>query len=98
MTEIWQIMAQIVADTLHLSPELGGIVLGLAVLTAFFVAFLVLYAVLDMHITPIALAIPIVVGLAFVGMTQWFPPWLMLFLIILAAAVIGHRFSNGGSD
>ena len=96
--EIWQVMAQIVADALDLSPELGGLVLGLAVLVAIFVSFLVLYAVLDMRVTPIALAIPVIVGIAFVGMTGWFPPWLILFLIILAAAAIGNRMMGRDSD
>ena len=98
MTEIWQILAQIVADALHLSPELGGIVLGLATLTIGFVGFLVLYAVLEIQPSPFALAIPLIIGIVFLGLTGWFPPWLILFLIILAAAAIGNRLMSGGSE
>ena len=98
MTEIWQTLASYLAGLIHTTPELAGILIGMFVLTTLLVAFLVLYAVLDMRVTPVAIAIPAIVAIAFVGMTGWFPPWLILFLIILAAAVIGHRFSNGGSD
>ena len=98
MTEIWQTLAAYLAGLIHTTPELAGILIGMFVLTTILVAFLVLYAVLDMRVTPVAIAIPAIVAIAFVGMTGWFPPWLILFLIILAAAVIGHRFSNGGSD
>src|SRR5438094_4489783 len=98
MTEIWQVLAAYLAGLIHTTPEFAGILIGLFVLTTLLVAFLVLYAILDMRVTPIALAIPVIVGIAFVGMTGWFPPWLILFLIILAAAAIGNRMMGRDSD
>ena len=98
MTEIWQVLAAYLAGLIHTTPELAGILIGMFVLTTILVAFLVLYAVLDMRVTPVAIAIPAIVAIAFVGMTGWFPPWLILTLIIFAAAILGNRMMGKDSD
>ncbi len=98
MVEIWQTIAASLAAIIHTSPEAAGILLGMTTIVVFFVGFLVLYAAMKITPSPFALAAPILIGLAFVGMTGWFPPWAVLFIVIVMAAIIGKRLMDGSSE
>lgn len=98
MADIWATIAASLAATIHTTPEAAGIMLGFGTLMVILVGFIILFAAMRITVTPQALFIPLILGLGFVGMTGWFPPWAVLLIVILAAAVIGKRYMDGQGD
>lgn len=91
-------MAASLADVLNTTPEAAGFILGFGTISVFMVAFAILFATLRVQINPFVLAIPAFIGIAFVGLVEWWPPWAILLIVVLVAVLLVQAFRTNAGE
>jgi hypothetical protein len=91
-------MASALADLLNTTPEAAGFILGFATIGVFVVAFLILFATLRVRISPMVMVIPAAIGMAFVGLVAWWPPWAILMIVVAFLVVLIGPFARGMNE
>lgn len=91
-------MAQALADRLNTTAEAAGFILGFSTIAVFMVAFAILFATLRVRVDAMSLAVPVFVGIAFVGLVAWWPPWAVLLIVVLVAVLLARTFQTGTGD
>lgn len=98
MADGFDAIAESFAGLLDVSVETAGFILGFATIVVFILAFVIVLATLRVRIEPLVLAIPTAIGISFIGLAEWWPPWAILFIVVVLAVAVAKPFVTGGSN